>query len=734
MPPEAKRIVVKGFDPRKSRQRQETYYVTMIDRLNMALQVVMAGLGLKTGYQELYSGVENLTRADQASRCFNILQHHMSSGIQLLKDSAESFIQLEGTETDTNACTVVVGCWNKWLERVEIVQNIFYYMDKTFLSHHPDYPTIEELSLSLFREKLMAVKNIQIPFLNSLLQSFENLHSSKSTDHAYLQDAMLMLHRTEMYSSVFVPMYLVMLSRFYDTESSQKIQELPLEEYLEYAMSSLEREDAYVEKFDIVRDKKSIRETVQRCLITSHLDTLTKGISQFIEKRDAHSCKLLYALLQFNHETEYLIQPWSDCLVDVGFKLVNDESKDDTLVQELLSFHKFLQVVVDESFLHDETLSYAMRKAFETFINGAKGSQREAPARLIAKYIDYLLRVGEQASGGKPLKEVFSEILDLFRYIASKDIFEAYYKLDIAKRLLLNKSASAQNELMLLDMLKKTCGSQFTHSLEGMFRDVNISKEFTSSFRHSKAAHNLHRDLYVNVLSQAYWPSYPESHIRLPDDMQQDLDCFEKFYLSKQVGKKISWYASLGHCIVKARFPLGNKELSISLFQACVLLQFNNCLGGEGISYQDLKKSTELSDIDLTRTLQSLSCARIRPLVMVPKSKKPSPDTMFYVNEKFTDKLYRVKINQIYLKEERQENSDVQEQVVRDRQFELQASIVRVMKQKEKMKHDDLVQYVINNVKDRGIPLVSDVKTAIEKLLEKEYLEREDNDIYTYVT
>lgn len=107
---------------------------------------------------------------------------------------------------------------------------------------------------------------------------------------------------------------------------------------------------------------------------------------------------------------------------------------------------------------------------------------------------------------------------------------------------------------------------------------------------------------------------------------------------------------------------------------------------------------------------------------------------MFYVNEKFTDKLYRVKINQIYLKEERQENSDVQEQVVRDRQFELQASIVRVMKQKEKMKHDDLVQYVINNVKDRGIPLVSDVKTAIEKLLEKEYLEREDNDIYTYVT
>jgi hypothetical protein len=42
----------------------------------------------------------------------------------------------------------------------------------------------------------------------------------------------------------------------------------------------------------------------------------------------------------------------------------------------------------------------------------------------------------------------------LFRYIHGKDVFEAFYKKDLAKRLLLGKSASIDSEKSMISKLK----------------------------------------------------------------------------------------------------------------------------------------------------------------------------------------------------------------------------------------------------------------------------------------
>lgn len=44
-------------------------------------------------------------------------------------------------------------------------------------------------------------------------------------------------------------------------------------------------------------------------------------------------------------------------------------------------------------------------------------------------------------------------------------MFEAFYKKDLAKRLLLGKSASIDVEKQLISKLKTECGSQFTNKL-----------------------------------------------------------------------------------------------------------------------------------------------------------------------------------------------------------------------------------------------------------------------------
>jgi hypothetical protein len=47
-------------------------------------------------------------------------------------------------------------------------------------------------------------------------------------------------------------------------------------------------------------------------------------------------------------------------------------------------------------------------------------------------------------------------------------------------------------------------------------------------------------------------------------------DIFKEFYLSKYSGRRLMWQNSLGHCVLKADFPKGKKELAVSLFQVCL--------------------------------------------------------------------------------------------------------------------------------------------------------------------
>jgi hypothetical protein len=43
---------------------------------------------------------------------------------------------------------------------------------------------------------------------------------------------------------------------------------------------------------------------------------------------------------------------------------------------------------------------------------------------------------------------------------------------------------------------------------------------------------------------------------------------FRDFYLTKYSGRRLVWQHSLGSCVLRAAFPKGAKELSVSTFQA----------------------------------------------------------------------------------------------------------------------------------------------------------------------
>ena len=134
--------------------------------------------------------------------------------------------------------------------------------------------------------------------------------------------------------------------------------------------------------------------------------------------------------------------------------------------------------------------------------------------------------------------------------------------------------------------------------------------------------------------------------------------------------------------------------------------------------------------------MQSLACGKFRVLTKSSKGRDIHVTDTFSVNKNFTSPLHRIKINQIQVRETPQEQRETLELVERDRQFEIQATIVRIMKSRKSIRHHELMVQVIDQTKNRGTLDVAEIKKNIDRLIEKEYMERAEGsrDVYNYVT
>ena len=419
-------------------------------------------------------------------------------------------------------------------------------------------------------------------------------------------------------------------------------------------------------------------------------------------------------------------------LRELGMDIVKDETREKDMVPRLLALKTAADDAVKRAFDGGEAFAATAREAFEHFVN----ARANKPPELIAKFVDGVLRA--QGGGGAETERALDGALGLFRHVQGKDAFEAFYKKDLAKRLLLGKSASVDAEKSMISRLKAECGAQFTAKLEGMFKDVDLSRDLMKAHNESKKVQETKTETetetndvesYVNVLTAGSWPTYPRAEINLPRELERARDAFAAFYLGKHSGRKLAWLDGLGHCVLRARFDKGEKELCTSTFQAAVLLLFNSARD-ESMTAREILDASGMEDGECRRTLQSLACGKHRVLTKTPKGRDVADTDVFTVNAAFTERLFRVKINSIQLRETEADAAETNEKVFQDRQYQIDACLVRVMKTRKSLAHQSLVSETFAQIAFPAKP--ADVKKRIESLIEREYLERDRNDPQTY--
>uniref|UniRef100_A0A674PJQ0 Cullin 3b n=1 Tax=Takifugu rubripes TaxID=31033 RepID=A0A674PJQ0_TAKRU len=621
--------------------------------------------------------------------------------------------------------------WNDHQTAMVMIRDILMYMDRVYVQQN-NVENVYNLGLIIFRDQVVRYGCIRDHLRQTLLDMIARERKGEVVDRGAIRNAcqMLMILGLEgrsVYEEDFEAPFLEMSAEFFQMESQKFLAENCASVYIKKVEARINEE---IERVMHCLDKSTeepIVKVVERELISKHMKTIVEmensGLVHMLKNGKIEDLACMYKLFsRVPNGLKTMCECMSLYLREQGKALVSEEGEGKNpvdYIQGLLDLKSRFDRFLLESFNNDRLFKQTIAGDFEYFLNLNSRSPE-----YLSLFIDDKLKKG--------LKGV-----SLPRTTSSTSPADC-------------------------SPTKTECGCQFTSKLEGMFRDMTISNTTMDEFRQHLQTTGVSPggvDLTVRVLTTGYWPTQSATpKCNIPHSPRHAFEVFRRFYLGKHSGRQLTLQHHMGSADLNATFygPIRKEDgsefgvggaqvtgsntrkhiLQVSTFQMTILMLFNN---REKFTFEEIQQETDIPERELVRALQSLACGKPtqRVLTKEPKSKEIENGHVFTVNDQFTSKLHRVKIQTVAAKqgESDPERKETRQKVDDDRKHEIEAAIVRIMKSRKKMQHNVLVAEVTQQLRARFLPSPVVIKKRIEGLIEREYLARtpEDRKVYTYV-
>merc|ERR1712038_1782251 len=549
------------------------------------------------------------------------------------------------------------------------------------------------------------------------------------------------------YKESFENQFLEDTERFYNRESEAFLQQNPVTEYMKKAETRLKEEERRVQIYLHETTLDRLLKTCDRVLIEKHLEIFHTEFQNLLNADKNDDLGRMYSLVSripdglgvLKHLLENHIAEQGHLAIEkLGDEAANDPKQ---YVNTILDAHKKYNTLVLTAFANDSGFVASLDKACGKFINNnsvtKKANASTKSPELLAKYCDHLLKKSSKNPEEAELEDTLNQVMVVFKYIEDKDVFQKFYSKMLAKRLVQHMSASDDAEASMISKLKQACGFEYTSKLQRMFQDIGVSKDLNEQFRRhlneTLSNEPLDIDFQIQVLSLGSWPFQQSCVFSLPTELERCVHRFTSFYGGQHSGRKLNWLYHMSKGELVTNCFRNRYTLQASTFQMAVLLQYNEA---DQWTMGQLAESTEIKHDILIQVLQILLKSKL--LVTDGEDIEENnldQDTIVSLFHTYKNKKLRVNINIPMKTEQKQEMEMTHKHIEEDRKLLIQAAIVRIMKTRKTLKHQQLMTEVLNQLATRFKPKVPVIKKCIDILIEKEYLERQEGqkDTYSYL-
>ncbi|KRX82472.1 Cullin-3, partial [Trichinella sp. T6] len=752
----------------------ESYVESTWELLRGAIQKIQIQNNSVLSFEELYRNAYTLVLHKHGDKLYNGLR-------EVITEHLQKKIRMDVLKAmkNSNFLEVLNDAWNEHTTSMIMIRDILMYMDRVYVSQHSVDP-VYDLGLILFRDEVIRYDGIRDNLSNTLLNMIMAERHGEAIHMLSVKNACLMLmalgiHARTVYEEDFENPFLQQSAEFFREEGLRYLSENNASAYIQKVQQRINEESIRARHYLDAMTEVKIIKVLEEELISKNLriivDMENSGVVHMLTQDRYEDLNAMYLLLKrVPNGLTVMSSAMSNYLRQQGTALVHEltngiSTSPVQFIENLLSLKSRFDQFLSQAFENDSLFRRVISSDFEHFFNLNPSSPE-----YLSLFIDDKLKKGSKAMSESDLENVMDRAMILFRHLQEKDVFERYYKQHLAKRLLHTRSLADDAEksviaklrvtMMIFFLIQMECGCHFTSKIEGMFKDMQLSATINENIRNMRDAHPefaLPIDFSASVLTTGFWPTHG-SAIRciLPSAANEAFEKFKHFYLNSHSGRILNLQPQLGTADLHAEFyphssssssnPKQKKHkhiLCVSTYQMCILMLFNK---SNQYTYKEIVEQTAIPEKDLKRALLSLIFGKSTQQVLCRESKGAATtgdrlpvlheEDVFRVNEEFSSRLFRVKIQTLLAKGETvPEQRETRGKIEEERKLEVEAAIVRIMKSRQRLGHTVLLNEIVNQLKHRFMPSPIMIKKRIEGLIERDYLSRDPSDynMYTYV-